>query len=261
MATQDEASLGVPSNVLAERVKHSVFTVAHAICERGVHHRVTTLGQWLALGLLLIDLIQAAALPVTSQFGYSDEAVAVAQGVSIKHLILGYGGSRFGWGYALVAVLVWALLGGLLFLRAVLMSGPLTRAWPMMAVRLLIGLLVQVGFVPVVHVLLTPFSCTEMRLVHSSGLECHGGAHILMLVTSIVTAVPFVLTALTLRLLVHESDPNAVDVKSMVCVAVGMRGCCPQVANDVALLAFLYRQRAMGTPSADLLLASPSPQR
>ena len=131
----------------------------------------------------------------------------------------------------------------------------------MMAVRLLIGLLVQVGFVPVVHVLLTPFSCTEMRLVHSSGLECHGGAHILMLVTSIVTAVPFVLTALTLRLLVHESDPNAVDVKSMVCVAVGMRGCCPQVANDVALLAFLYRQRAMGTPSADLLLASPSPQR
>ena len=261
MATHDEASLGVPSNLLAERVKHSVFTVAHAICERGVHHRVTTLGQWLALGLLLIDLIQAAALPVTSQFGYGDEAVAVAQAVSIKHLILGYGGSRFAWGYALVAVLVWALLGGLLFLRAALLSGPLTRAWPMMAVRLLIGLLVQVGFVPVVHVLLTPFSCTEMRLVHSSGLECHGGAHILMLVTSIVTAVPFVLTALTLRLLVHESDPNAVDVKSMVCVAVGMRGCCPQVANDVALLAFLYRQRAMGTPSADLLLASPSPQR
>ena len=216
MSTNNDPALGVPSNLLLERLKQSVFTVAHAVCERTVHHRATTLGQLAALALVAVNLLQMLALPIVAQFGYGPDAVSVGQIISMKSFILGSSWAHFAWGYSLVVVLAWSLLGGLFYLHSTLANGPLTRTWPMVVVRLLITLLVQAGFVPVVHVLLTPFSCTEMKLVHINEMQCHDGAHVLVLITSVVTCVPFVAASLAIKLLVHESDPNAVDVMSMV---------------------------------------------
>ena len=212
----NDAVLGVPSNLWMDRAKRAAFEVAYAIGERDVHHRVTTLSQVVSLLLVVVEAVQLLGLAITPQFGYSSGVVEAAQALSIKHALLGEDWSSFAWGYGVVAALVWITFSLLFYIHSSLSAGALTRSWPLVVLRALLAAVFNVGFVPVAHVLLTPLSCSEMHATHVNDMECHDSRHILVVVCSVLTMFPYVVVALSLKLLVHESDPNAVDVLSKV---------------------------------------------
>merc|ERR1719163_392294 len=158
--------------------------------------------------------MQILVLMILPEFGFGHSTVLAAQSVSIKQAVLGSGWSLFAVGYGVAVFLVWAALLCLGWAHRSLASNPSGDYWAFMGARTLKRVVFGVGFVPIAHIISTPLSCASMTAQHVAELDCGSGRHALLVLTSIVTLMPYVTTAVVTRLLAHESDPNALAVLS-----------------------------------------------
>ena len=208
--------LGSSPVTFRDKAKRAVFELVFAVEKRDMHHRVSTVGQAWEVLLLLVEHMQILVLMILPEFGFGHSTVLAAQSVSIKQAVLGSGWSLFAVGYGVAVFLVWAALLCLGWAHRSLASNPSGDYWAFMGERTLKRVVFGVGFVPIAHIISTPLSCASMTAQHVAELDCGSGRHALLVLTSIVTLMPYVTTAVVTRLLAHESDPNALAVLSQV---------------------------------------------
>jgi len=110
--------------------------------------------------IVLVGISEILSLIMGVAFGWPDKYFAwMRVASSTDLLVLVRTPVLFYFGFALGALVVWATVTNMIFVGNIIVSGRYTHLWALRLLRVMMVLVVTIGYIPILRVMLVPFNC------------------------------------------------------------------------------------------------------